>query len=67
MFTFLSGEGGIRTPGALGAQRFSRPPHSAALSPLQVAPSGRDRHKPYHPGGPAVTATPPVADVAVVP
>ena len=39
------GEGGIRTPGAPGAQRFSRPPHSAALSPLQC-PEGRTR--PYH-------------------
>ena len=54
------GERGIRTPGAPGAQRFSRPPHSAALSPLQAAPTGRDRHRPYHPGGPAVTASPPV-------
>ena len=54
----MSGEGGIRTPGAPGAQRFSRPPHSAALSPLQAAPTGRDRHRPYHPDGPAVTASP---------
>ena len=54
------GEGGIRTPGAPGAQRFSRPPHSAALSPLQAAPTGRDKHRPYHPGGPTVTASPPV-------
>ena len=30
------GEGGIRTPGAPGAQRFSRPPHSATLSPLHA-------------------------------
>ena len=30
------GERGIRTPGAPGAQRFSRPPHSAALSSLHA-------------------------------
>ena len=34
----LGGEGGIRTPGTdCSAQRFSRPPHSAALPPLRAA------------------------------
>src|SRR5580658_5165321 len=32
------GEGGIRTPGTvLPVQRFSKPPHSATLPPLQTA------------------------------
>ena len=35
------GERGIRTPGAPGAQRFSRPPHSAALSSLHARTTTR--------------------------
>ena len=31
----LGGEGGIRTPGDLAAQRFSRPPRSTTLAPLR--------------------------------
>ena len=36
---FSCGEGGIRTHGGpVGPQRFSRPPRSTTLAPLQVGP-----------------------------
>ena len=36
LYLVNGGEGGIRTHGAHKAQRFSRPPDSTALAPLQV-------------------------------
>ena len=46
-----SGERGIRTPGTPGVQRFSRPPHSAALSSLHA-------HEPSPRASPDTTTPP---------